>query len=420
MRALAIAVLAAGCQSPSNAATRGPLDGWHPLAYKDGSCGLYAPASRAELPPPLAWRPCAEAVGMPACRRLALDWAPNPKLPEWIAPATFASRDGRGKLLLHTARYQADGTIRMIAEVDGPVRIALREQSDRCALGAAPGDGDHYAFRVYDSEATGELDSFGGGAVGGALDELVPRVMMATHDRVARSVVAGAPGLLELGAGGAMTLHPWGAGAPERSAAPNALWSSAQGGGLAQVFPAFQGEALLWAAHDDGTRKHMVWTAGGGVQELLASAAELGTDGHDLVWLEGHRDLEGDGFTDVRVVTAPFTTDPAQIRPRVVRNGGSAHPFGTSPFVVGCGHAARAMFDGQSHHAIEVIRLADGATWQLPDAAGSTLGYRAPLALTCDELFARVYERSAAGQPGHFNVARVRLDGLGTPVVPDR
>jgi hypothetical protein len=48
------------------------------------------------------------------------------------------------------------------------------------------------------------------------------------------------------------------------------------------------------------------------------------------------------------------------------------------------------------------------------------LGYRAPLALTCDELFARVYERSATGQPGHFNVARVRLDGLGTPVVPAR
>jgi hypothetical protein len=103
-----------------------------------------------------------------------------------------------------------------------------------------------------------------------------------------------------------------------------------------------------------------------------------------------------------------------------VRTGGSAHPFGTSPFVVGCGHAARATFDGEGRHAVEVIRLADGATWQLPDAAGSAWGYRAPLALTCDELFARVYERSASGQPGHFNVARVRLDGLGAPALPGR
>jgi hypothetical protein len=41
------------------------------------------------------------------------------------------------------------------------------------------------------------------------------------------------------------------------------------------------------------------------------------------------------------------------------------------------------------------------------------MGYRAPIApiaLTCAELFARVYERAAPGTPGHFNVARVRLD----------
>ena len=53
--------------------------------------------------------------------------------------------------------------------------------------------------------------------------------------------------------------------------------------------------------------------------------------------------------------------------------------------------------------------------------SGSPWGYRAPLALTCNELFARVYERPASGQTGHFNVARVRLDALGTPsFVPDR
>lgn len=171
----------------------------------------------------------------------------------------------------------------------------------------------------------------------------------------------------------------------------------------------------MWAAHDDGTRKHMVWTAAGGVQELLSSAADLGTDGHDLVWLEGRRDPAGERFTDIRVVTAPFTTDPARLRPRVVRGEASAHLFGTSAFVVGCGHAARAMFDGAGRHAVEVIRLADGATWQLPDVPASVWGYRAPLALSCDELFARVYERPAAGQPGHVNVARVRLEGLGAP-----
>ena len=418
MRTLAIAVasflpvLTAACQSPSTAAPRGPLDGWERFtAYKGGACALYVPRSRAELPAPIAWQPCPEAAGAAGCRRIALDWAPNPKLPEWITPATFASRDRSGALLLHTARFQADGTVRMIAEVDGPVRIALREQDQRCALGAAPSDGDHYAFRVYDSDATGELDSYGGGGIGGALDELTPRVFVAARDRVARSVFAGAPGLLELAAGGAMTLHPWGPGAPV------ALWSAAEGGGLAHSFQSFRGDALLWSASDDATRKAMVWTANGGVRELLPVAADLGSDGKDLVWLDGTR--EPGGFGNIRVVAAPFTTDPAKLQPRVVRASGSPHPFGTSPFVVGCGRAARATFvedGGARHNAIEVIRLVDGATWHLPDAPGSAWGYRAPLALTCDELFARVYERAAPGQPGHFNVARVRLDGLGAPV----
>src|SRR5262245_40359125 len=135
MRALAIAMLAAACQSPEAAAPQGPLDGWDRLAYKDGACRLYVPRSRAALPAPFAWEPCPEAAGA-GCRRIALDWARNPKLPEWIAPATLMSRDAGGALLLHTARYQADGTVRMIAEVDGRVRIALREQDERCALGA--------------------------------------------------------------------------------------------------------------------------------------------------------------------------------------------------------------------------------------------------------------------------------------------
>jgi hypothetical protein len=108
-------------------------------------------------------------------------------------------------------------------------------------------------------------------------------------------------------------------------------------------------------------------------------------------------------------MAAPFTTDPEALSPRVVRANGSPSGYGTAPFVVGCGRAARhTLVEGG--HAIEVIRLRDGATTYFPDAQGSTFGYRAPLALTCDELFARVYERPVPGQPGHFNVARVRLE----------
>lgn len=413
MRA-AILLLVGACQTASGTASPpDPLDGWARFEVGTG-CELYAPGSADRLPPPIAWEPCRAAPGVAArgCRQMVLDWQPDGALAERIAPDTFASRDAIGRVLLHTARFQADGTIRLVAEADGPVRIALREQRrDRCALGAARGDGDHYAFRVYDSGATGQLGSYGGAGIGGRLGQLVPTIFFESKDRVARSLFAGDPGFLELGGGGEMTLSPWD-GSP-----PVALWSSERGGGLLQNQQFFHGDALFWAADSPSTDRQMVWTAAGGVAELMSfgddrsrGAADLGTDGIDLVWLEGSG-RTGDVYPDIAVVTSPFTIDPARVERRVVRTGLSPYPFGTAPFAVGCGHAARTMADGD-RLGTAIVRLADGALWHLPDGGGNSWGWRSPLAITCDEIFVRVFDRPDPARPGHFTVARVRLDSL--------
>jgi hypothetical protein len=380
MRTLAILVIA-GCGS------RDPA--WQPIDYKD--CELAA-AVPAELVPPLRWQPC--RIGG-ACRELAVDWDPDPALPEWIAPDTFMTRTG-GNLAMHTARFTRDGTIRLIAEVDGPVRVAVREGGrDRCTTNLARSAGGVYAIRVFDSEATGKLDAYGGGAVGGALDE-PPRMLLAMRDRVVRSFAAGTPGLVE-NTGDTLRLHAWTGGAPRE------IWREP---GLVQSHAVFEGDALLWSASGAGVARQMVWTDRAGARTLIGfpdrtrGAADLGSDGRDLVWLEGSGRTGTGRYPKVAIMTAPFTVEPAALQPRVVVDNVSSYGFGTQPFVVGCGHAARSAGGGTL-----VVRLADGATAQLPDSAGADWGWRTPLALTCDELFVLVHA-------GHATVARVPLATL--------
>jgi hypothetical protein len=118
-----------------------------------------------------------------------------------------------------------------------------------------------------------------------------------------------------------------------------------------------------------------VWTPAAGASDLVSystdtsrGAMDLGGDGRDLVWLSGagHTDPAG-WFPTIAIMTSPFTTDPKQLAPRRLRSEEGPY-FGTAPFVVGCGYAARQLPEG-----IRVVRLVDGALaapWRLhPDLA---------------------------------------------------
>lgn len=403
-----------------------PFDGWDLYPDYDPQCQLYVPKARENLPPPISWEPCRSnpETSSKSCRQMVLDWQPQAGLQELISPATQATRRADGHVALMTARYQLEGTFRIVAEADGPTLVAVREQdATRCVLNNARSDGEYYAYRVLDREAKGEVSSYGGGAIGGRLDELRPKALRHYHDSFTRGFIAGAPGLLEV-SGGAMQLFAWSDGSLIKK-----VWSSDQDNGLAQNFQFFHGDTLFWASDSYAINKQKVHTDAAGVKDLLSfgndtsrGIADLGTDGEVLVWIEGSDRPQPSGvFPTVTAFVSPFTTDPAQIQKRALRADLSGYPFGTSPFVVGCGYAARTVEmkrDGGFQGGTLLVRLADGYAWHLPDGPGVDWGWRTPLALTCDELFVRVVERPTPDATPRTTVARVRLDSLGSPMPP--
>jgi len=63
-----------------------------------------------------------------------------------------------------------------------------------------------------------------------------------------------------------------------------------------------------------------------------------------------------------------------------------------------------------------IVRLADGALWHLADGEGTSWGWRAPLAITCDEIFVRVFDRPDPSRPGRFTFLVVLAGLESTPV----
>lgn len=409
-----------------DAAHASPFEGWDHYADYDPFCEFYVPHARENLPAPIRWEPCrANAeTSTKTCRQMVLDWQPAKLNVELISPGTRALRRPNGAVVLLTARYQAEGTFHFTSEVDGPVLTAIREQkSTRCALGETVSNDDHYAYRVYDNEAKGELSSYGGGALGGQLDELRPRVLRHYHDSFTRSFIAGVPGLLEV-SGGLMSLYSWNDGALIKD-----IWSSSQDNGLAQNYQFFHGPALFWASDTYAINKQKVYAPPAEVKDLLSygddftkGVADLGTDGTNLVWIEGFNRPGPSGvFPDITAYVAPYTTDPTLIVKRALRSDLSGYPFGTSPFIVGCGYAARSTFmkrDGGLENGTLIIRLADGYAWHLPDGPVLEWAWRRPLAITCDEIFVKVADQPSASATPHTNITRVRIDSLGPPTPP--
>jgi hypothetical protein len=182
--------------------------------------------------------------------------------------------------------------------------------------------------------------------------------------------------------------------------------------------PSAHGDALFFTTSTSKIRGINIWTPEGGfkpfrrwVDDSTRGAANLGTDGVDLAWSEGEGKEPNDDFYPVRsIMTAPFTTDPATLRPRRLRSH-PAEVLAIHTMKVGCGYAAH--LDGQG--GILVVRLSDGWSWTVPNTETQELTN--PIGVTCDEVFALGY----VGEPPTKEtiIARVRLDSLGSGLPPD-
>jgi hypothetical protein len=390
-------------------------DGWLPYTdYPD--CQLATPPPDKPLPP-LTWEPCGPLAGdlQQGCRMIHIDWnAPR----KWggnkrISDYTDGLRHDDGTIALMTSREVGGDVVHMIVDADGPVRQAIRERNE-CIVMESQSSGDHYVYTVWFPHKPENS-----GALGGRLGER-PRVLVTPSDGISHSYAAGAAGVVE---SPGMNLHAWADGAPIAKLRPP------DDAGLFTGEFNFIGDTVLWNAGDLLLSRQNVWSPSGGVRALLTAGddpaqgyADLGTDGVQMVWSQGVRTDVNYVYPRLSIVTSPYATSSADLKPRVLRSDITGHGLGLSQWLTGCGYAIRYSFlepfPGTFRNIIDIVRLSDGRAWILPDDPGRVFGWRRPLGVTCDEVFGFVQITPNGPGSSYFNVARIRLDSLGPGTPP--
>lgn len=301
---------------------------------------------------------------------------------------------------------------RLIADADGDVRQAILEtKTETCTLGTGQVREGKYSFTVADTQATGMVSEYGGGALAGNIDDPRPTSFLHFNDKQVHSVIVGVPGVIDLPTLDTLNLHPW-----SNPSSFQTIWGPGQDNGLDQNYVSFFGQTIFWSSDTSAYNKLKVYTAAGGVKDFITfgsdtsrGVSDLGTDGTDILWTEGSGRVGSSGiFPTVSIMTSPFTTDPTLLQPRRLRSE-SSYGFGTDPFVVSCGRALRE--DGTG---MRLVRISDGQSWFFP--AKAPWLWISPVALTCTELFATVQSESPSD---HLTLARVRLDSLGPGIPAD-
>lgn len=396
---------------PSTARPAGVPDGWEVYDGAPGCCGLYLPTGvNAELPPPITWESCGPnllPVGA-VCQRMKIDWRYPTGAPP-MAYRTNGATDRAGNIWLGFDRVEsvpdsatAYFIYRLIANANAGIAHAILEtESTACTLGTHDLDSDRYVYTLNEYSVD---KGFATGPVNAQLPDSTMTFKTGTHNQA-----VGPVGVLDIDDGFRFNLYP-----PLGFNTSSVIWSSAQDKGLDESFPFFSADALFWTASRDWYQKIHVYTPTGGTKDFIASdpslgksAGDFGTDGIDMVWVEGG---EPDGgattgtYPPASIMTAPYTTNPAAVVKRRLTTEPDGATVGADNFVVGCGYAARDMYD-----RIRLVRISDGQSWMLtPNSTNSNIwSWMSPLVLTCDEMFAYITGDGIA------NIARVRLDSLG-------
>ena len=397
---------AADADDPDPIPPVGLPSGWEIDRLYSKHCGLYAPKAKENLPPPVRWEACPADVTPSAagCQLMAIEGdSADPTFP---GGAEAASVSADGSVVLAAYRnVEPSWTYMLLADADGPVHQAtLMTDPQLCSLTDPTFSGDRFAFHVSEHSA-----STGGGFVAGEVSAFRPRLAVHLQPSDVHAPYAGSFAILDY-AGNTFDPYSWtdGARLPR-------LPSSAPDDGVVVDVPVFAGGAAFWPASTIYSYEVQVYSAATGVRDFLSAGTDVthgfgdfGTDGHDMVWIEGRgRTTTTQPFDTYAITTAPFTTDPTQVAPRRLRSE-EGPTLDLEHFFVGCGYAARSI-----GLYIRVVRLADGVSWTLSNALTDPWGWSEPLAVTCTELFATV--RTS----GQTRLARIRLDSLGPGIAPD-
>lgn len=395
-------------------------EGW--IEYPVFNCEfrLYVPSERQYLPEPIRWEDCIDVTQDVsfACRQLAFD--PETEVGGFVGGIPNGYRDQNGQVVLQLRKIlptpptmELTTRVGLVAEADGAVRQAL-------LVTGVKGTQPPY-WLVQGSSSPGKAtwritanipDDKREGILGGDDTELAPPVMYERPEKQFALALAGSEYWAEHRGG--LEIRDW---------EMNDL-GRASVAGLGVGTYAWAGPHLVWDQSAIPFSGLWIWSPGIGTRKLRAfdddrsrAAASVGTDGVDLVWIEGEGldPQSGDWRYPIRsVMTAPFTTDPQELSPRRLRSWTPDVIWELQTPVVGCGYAAFVQVPQVAHEQLLIVRLADGASWTLTTDKDRVYQWISPVALTCDEVFVFMNTKRASMQ-----LWRVRLDSLGEPVKAD-
>jgi len=396
-------------------------------------CMLWIPQDPETQVEPLEWEPCGEgAPGGDGCQQMKRPW--------WTGSgpavgATFPALPEIDKMgdttLLHFARVSLTGQGSpeswaewVTYELDGPARFAARLPilgKTECGYQDYDVTDGIWVIAPNGDDTVPIEESYLDGAI--VVDIATKEVSLPyrANDPSTPGWRAGAQGFIRF-TSPALYLH-------DRAFTSETLLHSAATDPIgASSSTAFQliGDSAIWEVGTSTTNGIRAYDPERGPHDLIRfldeptrGAGTPGTDGVDLVWMEGE-DYQPDLYTYATrsIMTSPFTTDPAALKPRRLRRNLSTS-FGTASeaFRVGCGRAAKS--GGVSTKDIQIVRLSDGQGWNLLHTqqlwhASTVVG------MTCDEIFlvVQIWE-GEGGEPNGSTIQRIRFDALGEGLPPD-
>jgi hypothetical protein len=394
-------------------------DGWVKWTGWTETCPFYYPPSSDLMPPPIVWDPCPAAPAGTNCRVMRTDWTDEP-----FATIAYNPRLDvhQGVPTLMFRRITDASWMEVVAELDGEVKNALLRVvaagetagSQGCTAQLPALNEGRWAMRVTGHDASGDSDtSTHTGGIGGVVGEVEPRVIghyEAPHEEVwGYQFWVSATSILRVSSPGLrVDAFPWSL-SPETRVPTH---EDPEGIGPSQFV--LVGDTLFYATVTLEQHGINVWDAAGGARSLVRfvgdytqGAADLGTDGVDLVWSQGHgkSGFSSDPYPVRDVMTAPFATDAVTLAPRRLRSAPFSY-IGNHPWHVSCGFAVHEYNNGTL-----VVRLADGVSWYLPPDADFHTAE--PVGVTCEDVL--ILGRFG----GRDSIARVRLDSLGPGTAPD-
>ncbi len=393
-----------------------PPDGWVAWDGWSETCVLYYPPTPELLPAPFAWAPCSTAPPGMACQVMVTDWTDIGTGTMSLFPS-FSVWNGTAYLLMR--RLTPAYFLEIVGEIDGPLRNALMRVASPtdtsskigCSTQLSDLDEGKWVVRTQGHDPLGDsLESPHNGAVGGTVGVLEPTVLAHYIDSITYSFQVSESLVLRIGQPySIVTVFPWSLGPDVHVTSPP---DDPESFSASQI--EISGATVFYSTVTGYAHGINVWTEAAGAQPFVRfigdytrGAADIGTDGTDLVWGQGEGKATAEYHYPTRhIMTAPFTSDPAALSPRRLRSAAYTN-IGNYAWQVGCGRAAHQ----SPPNGIMVVRVSDGVSWFI----GSEQSFRLlkPLGLTCDELFV------LGTFDGKNSIARIRLDSLGAGTPPD-